>query len=97
MHIINHDRIWREPWRFLTYGFVHNDETHLAYNLISQFAIGFPLELANGWKRVAIIYLSGIFLGGLGRELTDHNPTAMAGASGKTKSYSYNSKLFLCN
>ena len=95
MYIINPDRIWREPWRFFTYGFVHNDGRHLAYNLISQFAIGFPLELANGWKRIAIIYVSGIILGALGREITGHTQKPMAGASGKMKSY--DSKLFSCD
>ena len=85
MYILNPDRIWGEPWRFLTYGFVHNSNTHLAWNVISQLVIGVPLELTNGWKRVAMIYLSGIVLGGLWRELINDSQLPMAGCSGKTK------------
>ena len=89
MHIINNDREWREPWRFLTYGFVHNDDTHLACNILSQLFIGLPLELTNGWKRVAMVYLSGIGLGGLGRQLTSHHSRPLAGASGKNNNNFY--------
>ena len=85
MHIINHDRIWREPWRFLSYGFVHNDFGHLASNVVSQLFLGLPLELTNGSGRVAMIYLSGIALGGLGREVFTNSRRALAGASGKSK------------
>ena len=84
VHIINHDRIWQEPWRFLTYGFVHNNWGHLLANIFSQLFFGIPLELTHGWLRVAMIYISGIVLGGLGREmLSEHNERPLAGASGK--------------
>ena len=66
----------------MSYGFVHNDHRHLATNVVSQLFIGLPLELTNGWGRIAMIYLSGIFLGGLGREFTEHMDRPMAGASG---------------
>ena len=85
MHVINHDRIWQEPWRFLTYGFVHNDLKHLVSNIVCQLFFGFPLELTNGWVRVAMIYLSGIVLGGLGRETFTHYQIPLAGASGKIR------------
>ena len=88
MHVINHDRIWIEPWRFLTYGFVHNSLHHLVVNAICQLFFGLPLELSHGSRRVALLYLSGIFLGGFGRELTDHSRhgrhAPLAGASGKS-------------
>ena len=83
MHVINHDRVWHEPWRFLTYGFVHNNLHHLLSNSGVQLFFGFPLELTHGCWRVALIYLSGIFLGGVGRELTHHSEKPLAGASGK--------------
>ena len=83
MYVINHDRIWQEPWRFLLYGFVHNNAAHLFSNMGCQLFFGLPLELTNGWWRVALIYLSGIFLAGLGREVTYHQPNVLAGASGK--------------
>ena len=83
MHVINHDRVWYEPWRFLTYGFVHNSLGHLVNNSVSQLFFGLPLELSHGWWRVALIYLSGIFLGGLGREISNHKEVPLAGASGR--------------
>ena len=81
--VINHDRTWFEPWRFLTYGFVHNNLWHLIINSICQLIFGLPLELTNGSKGVALTYLSGIFLGGVGREICPHSPLPLAGASGK--------------
>jgi len=44
---------------------------------------GLPLELSHGWWRVALIYLSGIFLGGIGRQIAQQSPQPLAGASGK--------------
>ena len=84
MYIINHNRIWYEPWRFLTYGFVHNNWGHLISNVVSQIFVGVPLEITHGWLRIAMIYLSGIVLGGLGREnFSFHDGKSLAGASGK--------------
>ena len=84
MWIINNDRIWLEPWRFIGYGFVHNTYWHLAGNVVSQLFFGLPLELSNGSIRIAYVYLSGMFLAGLGRVMTtDRNSKPLAGASGK--------------
>ena len=83
MYVINHDRVWQEPWRLLSYGFVHNNATHLFSNMFCQLFFGLPLELTHGWRRIALIYLSSIFLAGLGRELTSHEHKPLAGASGK--------------
>ena len=84
MWIINNDRIWLEPWRFIGYGFVHNTYSHLAGNVVSQLFFGLPLELSNGSIRIAYVYLSGMFLAGLGRVMTtDRNSKPLAGASGK--------------
>ena len=84
MWIINNDRIWLEPWRFIGYGFVHNTYLHLAGNVVSQLFFGLPLELSNGSIRIAYVYLSGMFLAGLGRVMTtDRSSKPLAGASGK--------------
>ena len=83
--MLNPDRIWCEPMRFLSYGFVHNSINHLLGNIFTQLIIGLPLEFSHSSWRVAIVYISGIVLGGLGREmLTDtKNPAiVLAGASG---------------
>ena len=83
MHIINPDRSWYEPWRFLMYGFVHNSFMHLIGNVICQIVFGLFLELSHGSTRVGIIYLSGILLGGIGREISNEEQRPLAGASGK--------------
>ena len=83
MWVMNPDRSWLEPWRLLTYGFVHNNfKEHLLVNSILQLFFGIPLELSNGSWRVALTYLSGIFLGGVGREAFPHYDIPLAGASG---------------
>ena len=52
-------------------------------NGIAQLFFGLPLELSGGSIRIAQVYLTGIFLGGLGRELTSHAPhVPLLGASG---------------
>ena len=85
MWVINNDRIWLEPWRFIGYGFVHNSDYHLIGNIVAQLFFGLPLELSNGSQRIAFVYLSGIVLAGLGRESTGGlcNDVPLAGASGK--------------
>ena len=82
MHIINPDRSWYEPWRFLMYGLVHTDLNHLVGNVISQLFFGLPLELSHGSRRVGAVYLSGTFLGGIGRQLLCTSTKPLAGASG---------------
>ena len=88
MFIINPDRTWLEPWRFITYGLVHNTWIHLIGNILWQIMFGLPLELSNGSISVASVFLSGIFLGGLGRELNRFlfgigKNVPLAGASGE--------------
>ena len=84
MHVVNPDRVWYEPWRFLMYGFVHNDVGHLITNVITQLLVGLPLELSHSSWRVALVYLFGIMYGGLGREVFNDSSVPLAGASGKT-------------
>ena len=84
MHIINPDRSWYEPWRFLTYGLVHNDLKHLLLNVFCQLFFGLFLELSHGSRRVGGVYLSGTFLGGIGRQIFCKSKTALAGASGES-------------
>ena len=83
MYVINPDRTWTEPWRFLTYGMVHNNGEHIALNVVCQLFFGLPLELSHSSWRVALVYLSGIVFGGFGRELLKPNShIVMAGALG---------------
>ena len=94
MHVINPDRSWYEPWRFLMYGLVHNDLTHLSKNVLCQLFFGVPLELSHGSRRVGAIYLSAIFLGGVGREFFCESKVPLAGASGT--SFFYSRSIFQC-
>ena len=83
--MLNPDRIWCEPIRFLTYGFVHNSFSHLLGNVFTQLFVGLPLEFSHSSWRVAIVYISGIVLGGLGRVVltdTENAVNVLAGASG---------------
>ena len=64
------------------YGFVHNGETHLVTNIITQLVVGLPLELSHSSWRVALVYLFGVMYGGLGREIFDDSDVPLAGASG---------------
>lgn len=81
--VINPDRVWGEPWRFLTYGMIHNNFEHILTNTLCQIFFGLPLEMTNESWRIAIVYLSGIFLGGLLRETFSSHNNALSGASGK--------------
>ncbi|KAJ6641132.1 Protein rhomboid, partial [Pseudolycoriella hygida] len=52
-----------EFWRYLSVMFVHYNATHLWNSVRMQLAIGLPLEMVHGWKRVGLIYLMSV-LGG---------------------------------
>ncbi|CAG9585911.1 unnamed protein product [Danaus chrysippus] len=57
---------WREPWRLLTYGFVHAGPAHLALNAIVALTVGWRLEREQGWSRVALVWAGGVAAGALG-------------------------------
>ncbi|CAG5010953.1 unnamed protein product [Parnassius apollo] len=57
---------WRKPWRLLTYGYVHASSAHLALNALVALAVGWRLELEQGWRRVAVVWLGGVAAGALG-------------------------------
>ncbi|XP_068629889.1 protein rhomboid-like [Battus philenor] len=57
---------WRTPWRLLSYGCVHAGSAHLALNAIVALAVGWRLELEQGWRRVAAVWVGGVAAGALG-------------------------------
>ena len=87
MYVLNPDITWKEPWRFVTYSFVHSDIGHLLTNSILQLFFGVPLELSHSSWRVALVYFLGIAFGGLGRDYFTSSKTVLAGASGKNVFY----------
>ena len=88
--VLNPERRFMDPWRFVTYAFIHKDGWHLLSNIIGQLVLGFTLECADVGNhsslRVAIIYFSGIIFGAIGRlnPFTLAIPrTPLVGSSGK--------------
>jgi len=48
----------REPWRVLSYAFVHGGPTHLLFNMMGVYNLGLPLERAIGAARFGLISLA---------------------------------------
>ena len=70
-----------ELWRYLSYFLVHAGYRHLVVNTCIQLLVGLPLEMTNGFLRVAFVYLVGILAGSL--STTVFVPSAyLAGSSG---------------
>ncbi|XP_059061252.1 rhomboid-related protein 1-like [Achroia grisella] len=57
---------WREPWRVFTYGFVHASSSHLTINALVAIAVGWRLEIEQGWWRVLLVWSGGVISGALG-------------------------------
>ena len=62
---------------------IHNNFEHILINTLCQIFFGITLEMTNESWRIAIVYISGIFLGGLLRETFSSHNNPLAGASGK--------------
>ena len=45
------------PWQLLTYGFLHGDLTHIAFNMFMLWMFGRELELVVGSRRFLAYYL----------------------------------------
>ena len=76
-----------QPWRFITYQFLHGSTWHILINMLLLFFLGSPLERHWGGKKFLIFYLSCGAVGGLFYTLlvaVKFLPTAlpMVGASG---------------
>ena len=69
-----------EPWRMITYGFVHGSVIHIAVNLLSLWVIGRFLEPAIGRVRYIAIFLLSI-LGGAVAVVVLAPTQAIVGAS----------------
>ena len=85
MWVLNPDRQWLEPWRFIMYGLVHNTLSHLIQNVLGLVMVGMTLEYYHSSWRVMVIYITGIIFGGLGRinpVISKLPPTPLAGSSG---------------
>ncbi|MBL8730900.1 MAG: rhomboid family intramembrane serine protease [Planctomycetes bacterium] len=71
-----------EPWRLLTYAFLHGNALHLVFNLMMLFGIGPQLERTLGSVRFAALYVVTAVGGGLMVCLTQPFQQAVVGGSG---------------
>ncbi len=53
------------PWQLLTYGFLHGDLMHLAFNMFALWMFGRDLEMLMGSKRFLTYYLVCVVGAGL--------------------------------
>lgn len=60
------------PWQLLTYGFLHGDVVHIAFNMFALWMFGRELELLMGPRRFIAYYLTCIVGAGLVQLLVAH-------------------------
>jgi len=79
--------VWYQPWRYVTFQFLHAGLIHILFNMIGLYFLGMMLEAGWGPRRFLVFYLScGAFAGAahvimafaLGRGMD----TMLLGASG---------------
>ncbi|MFY0698426.1 MAG: rhomboid family intramembrane serine protease [Balneola sp.] len=80
--------IYLEPWRIITYGFLHAGFMHIAFNMLWLWWMGRAVEEHIGSRSFLIIYFSAIVIGALFHFFSgfvfDYNPVigASAGVNG---------------
>src|SRR6476620_5353653 len=59
------DNVWlTQPWRWVTYQYLHGGGGHLFFNLLGIYFFVPPLEARWGWKRTLAFYtVGGVFAG----------------------------------
>lgn len=79
--LVLHPHRQEEAWRYLTYFLVHLDWLHLSVNVLVQLVLGVPLEMVHGWRRIALVYASGVLSGSVAASVFDP-AVLLAGCSG---------------
>ena len=90
------ERRWQEPWRYLSYGLVHKDSSHMIKNIVGLGLAGIILEYYHSSWRVLLIYLAGIVVGAIGRinPVTRITPlTPLVGSSGILFDQAFSNKV----
>jgi membrane associated rhomboid family serine protease len=49
--------LWWQPWRYITFQFLHGDLFHILFNMIGLYFLGMYLERAWGTRRFLVFYL----------------------------------------
>jgi membrane associated rhomboid family serine protease len=57
--------VWFEPWQLVTYGFLHGDAFHLAFNMLALASFGAPVEQVLGTRRFGLYYFTCLIGAGL--------------------------------
>jgi rhomboid protease GluP len=70
-----------QPWRLLTYAFLHAGRVHLIANMVALVSVGVAVERIYGQLRLAVICLCAAVCGGLASALV-HPQLVSVGASG---------------
>ncbi|HEV7300303.1 MAG TPA: rhomboid family intramembrane serine protease [Tepidisphaeraceae bacterium] len=58
-------RGWWQPWRFITYQYIHGDGSHIFWNMLSMYFILPLMERTYGWRRTLGFYTLGGVAAGL--------------------------------
>lgn len=58
------DGNWMEPWKFVSYAFIHGNIWHLAINVLGLLVIGSKVEWISNPGGMLKVFLSGVLLGG---------------------------------
>ncbi len=70
-----------EPWRLLSYAFLHANLLHLIFNMVALVSFGAFLEGLVGWRRYVVLYGSAALGGGIASAVVAGQPLSV-GASG---------------
>ncbi|MES2734392.1 MAG: rhomboid family intramembrane serine protease [Bacteroidota bacterium] len=86
----------QEYWRFITSGFIHNDYTHLFFNMFTLFFFGGIVESEIGGNLFVILFILGIIISDIPTYLKNRKNQYYnsLGASGGVSSVLFASILF---
>src|SRR5205085_207897 len=54
-----HVLAFKQPWRWLTYAYLHGSGSHIFWNLLGLYFFLTPLERTWGWKKAFVFYTLG--------------------------------------
>lgn len=80
LHLFSLARDQMQPWRFITYGFLHGSWMHILGNMLALWVFGPNVEDKLGRIGYLLFYLGGAVASGLAHIAFSHSP--VVGASG---------------
>ncbi|MCZ7556591.1 MAG: rhomboid family intramembrane serine protease [Bacteroidia bacterium] len=86
----------REYYRLFSYGFIHADIIHLAFNMIALYSVSFALESVMGSARLAVLYLASVAAAAIlpTRKQRDNPHYSALGASGAVSALFFSGMLY---